>query len=183
MFSSILHIYNGNPPNTQTNHYGLNGKNDFGKNCKIFLHNWVGEYADNSVKAKKVMSENTCLECSSRLKGRLDKKFCDDNCRSAYHNKNNRGDKEITKEINAVLRKNRLILKELYEKTKAESFEVDKITLLRKGFEFNYLTQIQPVFANQMANYCYEFGYRELNEGKIILIKIDKNPHSPMKYS
>jgi len=129
------------------------------------------------------MVENACLECSNRLKGRLDKKFCDDNCRSAYHNKNNRGNKEITKEINAVLKRNRLILKELYEKTAAESQEIDKTILIRKGFEFNFLTQVQPLVSNQMANYCYEFGYRELNEGKVKLIKIDKNPLSPLNYS
>lgn len=126
--------------------------------------------------------ENTCLECSSRLKGRLDKKFCDDNCRSAYHNKSYRNDKEITREINAVLRKNRQILKELYEKTSNGTAEIDKLTLLKKGFEFNYLTQIHKHVTNEIANCCYEFGYRELQEGKVELIKIDKNNYSQYNY-
>ena len=31
-------------------------------------------------------SEKVCTLCSKTLKGRSDKKFCDDYCRSAYNN-------------------------------------------------------------------------------------------------
>jgi len=81
-----------------------------------------------------------------------------------------------------VLKRNRQILKELYEKTSNGSAEIDKLTLLKKGFEFNYLTQINRHLTNEIANYCYEFGYRELQEGKVELIKIDKNNYSQYNY-
>lgn len=139
-------------------------------------------YPPVNCKSTQNTMENNCLECSARLKGRLDKKFCDDNCRSAYHNKSNRTDMKITREINAVLRRNRQILKELYEKSIAERVQIDKTLLLKKGFEFSFLTQVQYHQPNEINNYCYDFGYRELQEGKVEVIKIDESNYSLLNY-
>ena len=46
------------------------------------------------------MSEKKqCLECGNELMGRIDKKFCSDGCRNAYHNKVNPATKNLIRNI------------------------------------------------------------------------------------
>jgi predicted nucleic acid-binding Zn ribbon protein len=54
--------------------------------------------------------ERLCLDCGKAVKGRTDKKFCDDNCRNSYNNhlKNENG--LVFKRINLALKKNRTLL-------------------------------------------------------------------------
>jgi hypothetical protein len=100
-----------------------------------------------------------CLTCGEMLRGRIDKKFCDDYCRSAYNNRQyqeNRGLSFIRK-VNNVLRKNRRILEELMP-AGAEAQTIPRARLLKKGFNFNYLTCIHPK-EGMLYHSCYEYGY------------------------
>jgi hypothetical protein len=45
------------------------------------------------------MDTKTCLQCGTELRGRIDKKFCDDQCRTAYNN-SIKTDSAIIKNIN-----------------------------------------------------------------------------------
>ena len=54
--------------------------------------------------------ERLCMECSTPVKGRADKKFCDDQCRSSYYNRTKMKEISVTKNINKILKKNRQIL-------------------------------------------------------------------------
>lgn len=55
-----------------------------------------------------------CLECNQKLAGRLDQKFCDTHCKSAYHYKLNREKQpSIYVSIDAILKNNRRILKKI----------------------------------------------------------------------
>lgn len=112
----------------------------------------------------------TCLECSAKIKGRVDKRFCDDNCRSAFHNKQNRNHQLITREINAVLRKNRQILKEIFESNQSDTV-VTKQHLEKRGFLFDFLTHADQISQKEKAKYCYEFGYLEFKEGQFRIYK------------
>jgi len=112
----------------------------------------------------------TCLECNAKIKGRVDKRFCDDNCRSAFHNKHNRTQLLITREINAVLRRNRQILKDIFETNHSETI-VSKQQLEKKGFSFEFLTHSKEKSKAEQAKYCYEFGYLELKEGQFKIYK------------
>lgn len=55
-------------------------------------------------------TEKTCLACDKPLKGRLDKKFCDDYCRNNYNNRLNSDQSNYVRNVNNILRKNRRIL-------------------------------------------------------------------------
>jgi hypothetical protein len=59
------------------------------------------------------MEERNCLECSDKVVGRIDKKFCSDYCRNAYHNKVNKESKNLIRNTNNRLRKNYNILSKL----------------------------------------------------------------------
>jgi len=80
----------------------------------------LGGGARNFVLGKKVMDNSNydkpvCLECGDKIKGRSDKKFCNDACRSAHHNKKNKVVSNPQKTINNLLSKNRRILKDCFE--------------------------------------------------------------------
>jgi len=78
-----------------------------------------------------------CLFCNNELSGRFDKKFCDVQCRSAYHNSVANKEEEQIKSINKILRKNRSILKFASPQGKTT---INKSFLVDREFNFNYLT-------------------------------------------
>ncbi len=124
----------------------------------------------HSSKTQQPQFVKTCMECDAKIKGRVDKRFCDDNCRSAFHNKHNRNQMLITREINAVLRRNRQILKDIFETNQSDTI-VSKQHLEKKGFLFDFLTHSNEKPNNPTTKYCYEFGYLELKEGQFKIYK------------
>ncbi|MBL7762218.1 MAG: DUF2116 family Zn-ribbon domain-containing protein, partial [Chitinophagaceae bacterium] len=58
-------------------------------------------------------SPSACLNCGKPLKGRSDKKFCDDSCRNNYNNQLKSIVNNQMRNINNVLGKNRRILESL----------------------------------------------------------------------
>ena len=112
--------------------------------------------------------EKTCLDCGSTIKGRADKKFCDDQCRSNYNNRLKAETTGIVKTINQVLGKNRKILEKLNPEGKAK---VAKAKLLKEGFNFTYLTHTYSTQKGQTYKFCYEYGYLELEQDWLLLVK------------
>jgi hypothetical protein len=55
----------------------------------------------------------TCKYCEKPLRGRIDKKFCDDLCRNYYHNRFKMYDQRRVREVNAILYRNLKILRSL----------------------------------------------------------------------
>ncbi len=120
--------------------------------------------------------EKLCLECKRRLIGRSDKKFCEDLCRNAYHNRENSIENQNIRKVNARLRKNRRILAKISLK-KTEDIERDQ--LLMMGFNFNFFTQ-QVIQEGQTCVFSYDFGYMEKSSGKFDIIcqsEIELNQH------
>lgn len=112
-------------------------------------------------------NERLCLSCGKTLKGRLDKKFCDDNCRNAYNNIQNSDKNNFVRNVNNVLRKNRRILEELLPPNE-RTVSVLRQKLLEKGYDFNYFTN-QLVTQKGTYCFCYEYGYL-VKEGEWILL-------------
>jgi hypothetical protein len=108
-----------------------------------------------------------CLECGKSLKGRSDKKFCDDYCRNAYNNKAKIEESFYVRNINKTLQRNRRILEELLGKE--DMVKQTKSNLINKGFQFHYHTH---QYVNKKGNvyyFCYEYGFLPL-EGEWYLI-------------
>ena len=113
----------------------------------------------------------TCIECGEPVKGRADKKFCDDSCRSNCHNKTREDSVNLIRSINYRLRKNRKILEELNPKGKSRT--TNRI-LLKRGFDFNYITSYYTTKANKTYYFVYEQGYLELeNNEYALVVKLD----------
>ena len=109
-----------------------------------------------------------CLECGDPVIGRDDKKFCEAQCRSAYNNRQNKEKNSFIRSINAILRRNRQILKELNPKGKSKA---TKQLLMEKGFRFSYFTNEYRTKAGKVYRFCYDQGYLELDNEYYALVE------------
>lgn len=100
--------------------------------------------------------------------GRADKKFCDDQCRSNYNNRQRADDLTQVKIINHILLKNRKILVQLNITGKTK---VAKAKLEKAGFNFAYFTHIYETAKGNSYYFCYEQGYLALENEFYLLVK------------
>jgi hypothetical protein len=112
----------------------------------------------------------TCIECNKPLKGRVDKKFCDDFCRNSYNNKLNSDTNGYVRNINNTLRKNRRILEETVPAAE-EMVKMTRSKLLEKGFQFKYYTHTYTNKKGNIYYFCYEYGYLQLDADWLLIVK------------
>ena len=114
------------------------------------------------------MSKKSCLECEELLIGRVDKKFCNDQCRNSFNNKINKDANDYVRKVNVILRKNRRILISLMNGDKGKA---TKEQLLLNGFNFYYYTNIYTTKQGKTYYFIYELGYLELEDEQYALVK------------
>ncbi len=118
----------------------------------------------------------TCLTCEKPLKGRSDKKFCDDFCRNTFNNQLKAADNSYFREINNILRRNRRVLESLLpagEKT----IRVSREQMLQKGFHFTYSTHQVLSAKGYRYLFCYDYGYLPVEEGWVQIVR--RKEHQP----
>lgn len=108
-----------------------------------------------------------CIECGADMKGRSDKRYCSDSCRSSYHNRMNSDTSNFVRNVNNILRKNRRILEENNPKGKAK---ISREKLLEQGFKFTYFTNEYVTKSGNVYHFCYEQGYIELEDDMVALV-------------
>ena len=115
----------------------------------------------------------TCLSCGKTLKGRFDKKFCDDYCRNNYNNqqKTRGSQSSYVRNINNTLLKNRKILEGILPGTE-ETAKASKDKLQRLGFHFKYITHLYTTKTGKTYFYCYDYGYLPLEHDWYLIVKI-----------
>ena len=111
--------------------------------------------------------ERACFECGTKLMGRVDQKFCSDQCRNTYNNRQNKDETGYMKNVGRVLRKNRRILRELNPNGKAKC---KKQTLLSRGFSFKYFTNVYKTKEGKVYYFVYEYGYLPLDNDFFALV-------------
>ena len=83
-----------------------------------------------------------CMYCEREIRGRVDKKFCSDQCRNDYNNQLKYSSNNVhVRNINRALKKNRRILEQLMTSDKdfAKVFG-DKLNAM--GFKFKYFMHV-----------------------------------------
>lgn len=137
--------------------------------------------------------EKLCLDCGKPLgPGKLGKKYCDEYCKSNYHNRVNREKKQtvvvpapapvpepiVSKRtypehldrINAIIIKNRSILKDIND-DEHQAIRIRLRNLIGRGFNTKFFTsQSEPTAQGKVYNFCYEFGYRVEEDGMVVVI-------------
>lgn len=118
------------------------------------------------------METKNCLACGAVLRGRVDKKFCNDYCRNNYNNlqKQKGIQLPLVKNINATLVKNRKVLESLLPVAE-ETAKANKDKLQRLGFHFKYFTHIYTTKTGKTYYYCYDYGYLPLENDWYLIVK------------
>src|SRR5258705_13675891 len=118
----------------------------------------------------KMKEDRACLLCSKTLRGRSDKKFCDDYCRAAYNNELKSASNNYIRNVNNALGKKRRILENLLPDGE-QMTKTNQDKLLSLGFQFRYITH---TYTNQKGNvyhFCYEYGYLSLENNWFLIVK------------
>ena len=118
------------------------------------------------------MSSKTCLTCQETLRGRSDKKFCDDACRSMHHQQKAQDELGSLRQINALLKKNRQILARLWQSKKSEGPKLllQRMSLLQQGFVFDFHTHQSFDSNGRRIQYWYDLGLMEEEDGRLALL-------------
>jgi len=111
-----------------------------------------------------------CLACDKPLKGRSDKKFCDDYCRAAYNNELKSITNNQMRNVNNALSKNRRILEALLPEGE-ETAKATREKLIQKGFAFKYVTHLYTTKTGKTYYYCYDHGYLPLENDWYLIVR------------
>jgi len=119
-----------------------------------------------------------CLDCGDLLQGRADKKFCSDQCRNSYNNRNNCNSTNLMRNVNNALRRNRRILADLNPEGK---ITIHRERLLESGFNFKYLTHTYTTRKGDKYFFVYDMGYLPLKNDFYMLVtrKQEEKPAPP----
>lgn len=127
------------------------------------------EVQPKSLIMKAETEQRRCLSCEKPVKGRTDKKFCNDFCRNNYNNQLKAGTSNMVRNINNALGKNRRILDTFFGDDDIAKTSQNK--LLEKGFLFKYHTH---TFTNKKGNtyfFVYDLGYLPLENDWYLLVR------------
>jgi hypothetical protein len=115
--------------------------------------------------------EKLCLECGKPLgAGRSDRRFCNEACKTKFHNNQKIFEYAEIKKIENILKRNRRVLKRLLgdEREKVVSYE----KLLKLGFEFGYYTHHRKSAVKKYEyTYCFDYGYRIADDASYKIVK------------
>jgi hypothetical protein len=112
----------------------------------------------------------TCTACGNPIKGRMDKKFCNDYCCNNHNNRLNGEAVNYIRNVNNILRRNRRILEEFMQK-RDSPLTTSRENLQKKGYNFNFYTSSYYNKGKEIIYYyCYEYGYAILDEERCLLV-------------
>lgn len=115
------------------------------------------------------LQQATCLNCQKPVRGRSDKKFCDDWCRNAYNNRKASQLPPLVRSVNNILKRNRKLLQSQF----ADGKTVQKITrkkMAEQGFNFEYFTSLHTTQKGDTYFFCYEYGWLSINNDYLLLV-------------
>ncbi len=118
----------------------------------------------------KQKDAKACMLCEKPLKGRSDKKFCDDYCRAAYNNDLKSACNNFIRNVNNALGKNRRILESLLPDGEGTA-KANRDKLIEKGFQFKYHTHQYSAKNTNTYFYCYDYGYLPLENDWFLVVK------------
>ena len=112
----------------------------------------------------------SCLKCGKTIRGRIDKKFCDDYCRNVYNNHVKADSNHYVRNINHILRKNRRILESLLPESR-QDIKTNKDKLLLLGFCFQYFTNAHTNHKGDTYFFCYDYGLKQLENDRYLIVR------------
>lgn len=96
-----------------------------------------------------------CFTCGEPVRGRSDKKFCSDFCRSTHHNRIYAQEERKLRYVNGILRQNRRLLIACREEKKS----LNRQDMLIRGFKPEYCTGYIKQTNGLQRYLCYDLVY------------------------
>jgi len=112
--------------------------------------------------------ERLCPACGRVISGRANKRYCDDNCRNNYYYKIYNEQLLYVRNINAVLLRNRMILRTLNPFGRKT---IPKQTLVEQDFDFNYFTGIRNTKKGKTYYLVYDQSYTINEDDSVDVVK------------
>ncbi len=130
----------------------------------VYIRIYTGNNTDMEQKETR-----KCPQCLTPVQGRSDKVFCGEQCRSLANNKKKQQDlgERLIHQTNAILRKNRSVLKHASPRGKTT---VSLSLLQSAGFDFRYHTHQYQAQNGRLYNFCYDYGYIVLPQNKVLIV-------------
>ena len=107
------------------------------------------------------MVNRKCPSCGEIIVGRIDKRYCCDQCRALANKSIRMSSESIIQATNRILRKNRSILKSLCPVGKAI---VRKEVLDAMQYDLNVFSSIYLTGKKQTYYFCYDYGFTPIVE-------------------
>jgi hypothetical protein len=121
-----------------------------------------------------MISDRKCLECGDLLHGRADKKFCGDQCRNAYNNKQLGETNNTIRRVNRILKKNQSLLAQMNFTGKTT---ISRNELVKNEFHFGYFTSQHTTRRGRVYYFCYDQGYSLTVGDKVLLMQKKETIH------
>ncbi|MAJ31809.1 MAG: hypothetical protein CMC18_04030 [Flavobacteriaceae bacterium] len=123
-----------------------------------------------------------CVQCEQELRGRIDKRFCSDSCRTQYHNEANRTRNQRFNHFHRQLKRNYAILKTFVRKGKSK-VHLRELWLL--GFDSTKVTGVKLAKTEKIIFELYDLTYRISDKNQIEFEKtsLTKSQLWPSNYS
>jgi hypothetical protein len=113
--------------------------------------------------------EKSCQTCGRHIRGRTDKRFCNDACRNSFHNQVNAVSNNYIRQINHLLQRNRRILASLI-RGNAQKAKIEHKQLVELGYHFQYYTHERTNRKGNSYRFCYDYGYQLLSENVLMIV-------------
>jgi len=115
----------------------------------------------------------TCTYCGSRLIGRIDKKFCSNSCRIAFHNEKT-PKSAFVREVNSILIKNRKIIIDLLQDQFIKKVNLSDLT--EEGYRLKFFTEQRTMQNKMKVCLCYDVGLLVLNGNEALIFSEAQSP-------
>ena len=117
-----------------------------------------------------------CAFCSDVFTPkRTDARFCGRHCQTTSYNRSKSEDEVYLKLVLSAIRKNRNVLKSIYDSQSVVSNDVSRGYLREQGFRFGYLTMyVLDDTANIEIHYVGDYSIEKLTDGNYKIEEHDK---------
>ncbi|ERM82202.1 hypothetical protein P872_07285 [Rhodonellum psychrophilum GCM71 = DSM 17998] len=116
------------------------------------------------------IEDKNCLNCNKIIRGRSDKKYCDDYCRNTFNNLKKFDENSSKGVYLRQLNINWKILDNILEDG-VETVRIPKDRLLRQGYDFKFRTHEFTNSQSKKYIYCFDYGYLELEEDWVLVVR------------
>lgn len=114
-----------------------------------------------------------CKVCQKEFKGRKDKIFCSIQCKNDYHVTLRSVTNKTAYPLDKILHRNRSILLEVMG-PKAAKKKIRRAELVKKKFQFKYLTHFNINSKGKMYHHIYDFAWMEFSDDEVMIIRQKK---------